>query len=453
MMKNLRNEQTKLSNSQTRIMTTKFTSFQKIYRNEKKSGVKKWSLLIVFILIVTLFLPWTQNIRAKGNVTALRQEQRPQQINTVIGGKVEQWYVKEGDVIKQGDTILRLSEIKADYLDPNLLQRTTDQLNAKQSGIGYYKQKVNANEAQMKALENALQAKMQQLSTKLQQLQVKAEADSMDMMAAINDWKIATLQFNRQKALYDSGLVSLTQLETRNQSFQNASAKKISAENKFIAAKQEINITRIEFSAIEQEYAEKTSKAEGDKFSSLSMIAATQADVAKLQNLFASYSVRNGMYYVTAPQDGQIVKTKTAGIGEVVKEGEMLLSIVPRNVQYAVELYVRPADLPLINIGQKVRFVFDGFPVILFSGWPQLSYGTFGGIVSAVENNVSENGNFKVLVREDSTEKKWPPFLKMGTGANGIALLKNVPIWYELWRNINSFPPDYYQTSKNKEQK
>jgi RsmE family RNA methyltransferase len=32
----------------------------------------------------------------------------------------------------------------------------------------------------------------------------------------------------------------------------------------------------------------------------------------------------------------------------------------------------------------------------------------------------------------------------------GISLLKNVPIWYELWRNINGFPPDYYQASYKK---
>jgi hypothetical protein len=33
----------------------------------------------------------------------------------------------------------------------------------------------------------------------------------------------------------------------------------------------------------------------------------------------------------------------------------------------------------------------------------------------------------------------------MGGGANGIALLKDVPIGYELWRNINGFPPEYYK--------
>jgi hypothetical protein len=101
-------------------------------------------------------------------------------------------------------------------------------------------------------------------------------------------------------------------------------------------------------------------------------------------------------------------------------------------------------DLPLVNIGQPVRFWFDGFPAIVFSGWPQASYGTFGGVVSAVERNVNEEGKFRVLVSEDPNDSPWPDQLRMGAGAQGMALLKNVPVWYELWRNINGFPPDYY---------
>ena len=74
-------------------------------------------------------------------------------------------------------------------------------------------------------------------------------------------------------------------------------------------------------------------------------------------------------------------------------------------------------------------------------------------MVSAIESNVSENGKFRVLISEDPADRRWPQELKIGTGANGIALLKNVPVWYELWRNINSFPPDYYRQKKNEEKK
>lgn len=408
--------------------------------------------LIAFAMIL-LFLPWTQNIRAKGKVTALRQEQRPQQVNTVIGGKVERWFIKEGDVVEKGDTIVQLSEIKTDYLDPKLVERTGEQITAKQFSVQYYQSKITATQNQIDALQASLKAKLSQLQGKLLQAEVKIKSDSAEMITAENDWKIASFQYNRQKAMHDSGLVSLTQLETRNQAYQTTLAKKISAENKYFASKQERSILYLEISAVQQEYAEKVAKAESDKYGSLSLVASGRGDIARLQNQQASYSIRNGMYYVLAPQSGQIIKARTSGIGEVVKEGEMLVHIVPDQIDYAVELYVRPVDLPLISPGQEVRFLFDGFPAIVFSGWPEASYGTYAGIVSAVESDVSENGKFKVLIREDASYRKWPKELRIGTGANGIALLKNVPVWYELWRNINSFPPDYYKPINAKEQK
>jgi hypothetical protein len=36
----------------------------------------------------------------------------------------------------------------------------------------------------------------------------------------------------------------------------------------------------------------------------------------------------------------------------------------------------------------------------------------------------------------------------MGSGVMGIALLGDVPIWYELWRQLNGFPPDMYMDMK-----
>ena len=424
-----------------------YNSYNKIYRHGKISRIRYWFYGFIILMLIILFLPWTQNIRAKGTVTTLRQEQRPQQMNTVIPGKIVKWHVKEGDFVKPGDTIVELAEIKDDYLDPSLVKRTKEQLTAKELSVDYYQSKVEVTQSQIGALNAARELKQNQLQNKMQQLRLKVQSDSMDLIAANNDLKIADLQYKRQKALFDSGLVSLTQLEQRNQVYQNATAKNVSAENKLAAARQDLTITQIEMNSIEQEYAEKISKAQGDQFQSLSQIATGQSDIAKLENQFANYSIRSGLYYITAPQSGQVTKAKRAGIGEIVKEGEMLVEIVPDKFQYAVELFIRPVDLPLVAKGQKVRFLFDGFPAIVFSGWPNASYGTFGGNIIAVENSVSANGKFRVLVAEEPGDKPWPYQLKVGTGANGIALLKNVPVWYELWRNVNGFPPDYYNPS------
>jgi multidrug efflux pump subunit AcrA (membrane-fusion protein) len=419
--------------------------------HDKNSKLKLWFLACLMVFVIFLFLPWTQNVRAKGTVTTLLQDQRPQQVNTIIGGRVMKWHIKEGDFVKAGDTLVQLTEVKIEYLDPQLLQRTKEQLASKELSVEYYKSKVGVGDQQIGAINSGLQLKLSQLRNKLEQLQLKVQADSAEAAAANNDLAIGTKQFNRQKAMYDSGLVSLTQLEIRNQQFQNAVAKRISAENKLANSKQDLTITRIEMSAVQQENVEKVAKAQGDQFQSLTQIASGQADVAKLANQYASYNIRNGMYYIMASQSGQIIKAQKAGIGEFVKDGDMIAEIVPDKIQYAVEMFVQPLDLPLIAIGQKVRFLFDGFPAIVFSGWPKASSGTFGGEIVAVESNVSSNGRFRVLVQENATDKPWPKELKMGAGAQGITLLKDVPVWYELWRNINGFPPDYYKKEEEKQ--
>ena len=425
--------------------TQHYSAHEHVYRYDRKSRVRNWFFGILIGMAIILFLPWTQNFRSNGLVTTLYQDQRPQQVNTIIGGQLIKWYVKEGDFVRAGDTLIQLAEVKPDYLDPALLERTAEQLEGKAQSVEFYKQKAGTAEQQLQALDKGIGLKLEQLKNKLTQLELKVQADSAENVAATNDLNIARVQFERQRVLYDSGVVSLTQLEQRNQAYQSAFAKKISAENKLANTKQELVITKLELRAQVQDNLEKKAKTEGERLQSLTAIANGQAEVAKLKNLYASYSIRNGMYYILAPQNGQVIKAKKAGLGEYVKEGEMIVEIVPEKISYAVEMFVRPLDAPLINPGQKVRLLFDGFPAIVFSGWPNASYGTFGGIVTAVEKNINEDGKFRVLVKEDPNDKPWPPQLQVGAGGQGIALLKNVPIWYELWRNFNGFPADYYK--------
>ena len=400
-----------------------------------------------------LFLPWTQNIKVRGNVSTLYQEQRPQQLNSPIPGKIIKWYVKNGDYVKKGDTLLQLSEVKEDYLDPLLVKRTEQQVEAKKGLQKYYEAKVGTTNSQLQALNSARDLKLSQLKVKISQLNNKLAGEEAELEAAKNELRMASDQYERQKKMYDEGLVSLTQFQQRSVSYQNALAKKTATENKLAQTRQEIVNVSIEQNATIQDYNEKLSKTEGDRFQSMGQIEGSDGDIAKLENQVANYKARQGLYFVIASQDGQVVQINKAGIGEILKDGESIATIVPDKVDYAVEIYIKPVDLPLVKEGQRVMCIFDGFPAIVFSGWPNSSYGTFAGKVIAVENNISANGMFKALVIQDKNEKQWPPKIKMGTGVQGIAILNDVPIWYELWRNINGFPPDYYEVKTEKSAK
>ena len=423
-------------------------SYKNIYNIDKTNKVSRVLLILLAASIACLFLPWTQNIRTKGNVTTLRQEQRAQGVTTIIPGRIMKWYIKEGDIVQAGDTIAQLTEVKEDYLDPALLVRTGEQLTAKEQSITYYQEKTTAQQNQITNLQSSLEIKTNQLKNKIQQQRVKIKSDSANLIAARNDYQIANKQYARQKELYDQGLVSLTQLEQRNQSLQSFQARMIANENNLTNSRQELLITNLELGGAQQEYMEKMNKAQSEIMQSMTQIASGQGDISKLKNQYSNYKNRAQLYFIIAPQNGQIVQAKKSGIGEIIKDGETIAEIVPTEMDYAVELFIEPLDIPLVNIGQSIRFVFDGFPAIVFSGWPSASYGTFGGEIVAIENAVSPNGKYRILVKENKKDKSWPKQLRLGAGAQAIALLKDVPVWYELWRNINGFPPDFYQ-SKN----
>jgi len=395
--------------------------------------------------VIILFLPWTQNISGSGAVTTLKPDQRPQTIHTAIAGRIEKWYVKEGDFVQKGDTILFISEIKEDYLDPQLIELTKSQVEAKKMAVQSYGGKVTSLSSQIQAIENERKLKLQQAANKIRQGVLKVTSDSMDLVAVRTQVKIANTQFNRSVTLNKEGLKPLTDVEEKRLKLQEVEAKIITQENKFLASKNELINAKVEINRISAEYAEKDSKARSDQFAALSNQYDTKAQVNKLENQYANYKIRSGMYYIKAPQSGFVNRAIQSGLGETIKEGTQIVSIMPSKYDIAVETYVSPNDLPLIHKGEKVRIWFDGWPTIVFSGWPNLSYGTFGGKIVAVENFISDNGKFRVLIAPDKEEEAWPKQISMGSGAQTLALLENVPVWFELWRSLNGFPPNYYR--------
>ncbi|MEM1121303.1 MAG: HlyD family efflux transporter periplasmic adaptor subunit [Bacteroidota bacterium] len=436
---------------QSRMNESDYQSFYKIDLPTSNRMFKYWLSGSFLVLFLFLFLPWTQNIQTGGNVTTLNPGQRPQSIEATIAGRINHWYVREGQFVKKGDTIAHLTEIKVDYFDDDLVNRTKRQVEAKNQTIGAYGQKANALSQQIQAMQQQLRFKKEQLENKLQQAALKIENASANLKQAEIDFQIAEYQYRRTDTLYQKGIKSLTDLEGKRLKVQETEAKVISARNKLAEAKNDEQIAKLEFSAVENEYANKIAKARSDRFSTLSNQYDAEGSVTKLEIQYQSYLRRSDFYYVTAPQDCFVNQAVKKGIGETVKEGEALVTIMPADFDLAVELFVAPMDLPLVQLGQEVRFIFDGWPAFIFSGWPSLSFGTYHGHITAIENNISDNGKYRVLVSSDN-EKPWPEALRVGSGAQGIALLNDVPLWYELWRQLNGFPPDFYY-AEDKEEK
>jgi len=419
----------------------------------KKSRLKRVTLFIVLSLLITLFiclfLPWMQNINAKGYVTTRSPNQRPQDIQSVIAGRLEKWFVQEGDFVKKGDTVVYITEIKSEYFDPELLTRTSEQIDAKEQSITSYNNKMDALQNQYQALEASLKLKLEQTQNKIEQARNKISIDSIDLVAQQSNLNIAENQLYRTQQLYDKGLKTLTELQEKEFKLQSVAAKVNVQKNKLLNQKNMMGNLKIDLQAIEKEYDDKLSKSQSEKQSALSAKLESVAATSKLKNQYSNYNERQKFYYISAPQDGYITKTLKKGIGETVKEGTAIATIMPATYDLAVELYMKPQDIPLLELNNTVNLRFDGWPAIVISGWPKSSTGIFTGNIVAIDKFIGVNGYYRILISPNTAEKKWPQNLSIGTGANAFILLKEVPIWYEVWRQLNGFPPDFYTQNNN----
>jgi multidrug resistance efflux pump len=370
------------------------------------------------LFLILLFVPWQQNIRGTGKVTAFNPGNRPQTVETAIAGRIQRWHVQEGEYVNKGDTIITLSEVRERFFDPELLTRLREQIGAKEKSVTAKMQKAQALARQVSALRSALDNKVNQTKAKL-------EAEHIRFLNMQN-------QFERNKKLFEAGNIPLTKYQDIEYKFQSAQADYLSIQ--------------IEMDRVQAEYLDKISKAESDRSNTEAEIFETQAELAKLHNEYANMEIRNQQYQLVAPQDGVVVKAMKAGIGETIKEGEAVCTIMPMsNSDVAAEMYIRAMDVPLISKGRKVRIIFDGWPAIQFSGWPSVSVGTFGGTVRVIDYVNSRPGEFRILVVPDSTDSPWPRQLRLGSGIKGWVMLDDVPVWYEIWRQLNGFPPSLYE--------
>ena len=382
----------------------------------------RWILTVAAIFFIVMFLPWQQNIHGNGMVTALSPAHRPQVVPTLIAGRIIDWKIQEGQFVEKGDTLVVIGEVKEKYFDPRLLQRVQEQITAKQGMLESKRRKADA-------LRRNLEATRVAMRRKIEQAVAKVEAEKVKFGNAEN-------QYQRNKVLYEAGNITLSK-------FQDA-------EYKYRMSEADYRQAQIEVNRLEAEFNEKISKTESDLNNTMAEYYESDGEIAKMNNEFANLQIRNEQYHILAPQDGYIVKALKAGYGETISEGEAICTIMPDVRDVAVEMYVKAMDVPLIAIGRKVRIQFDGWPALQFSGWPSISVGTFGGTVKVIDYVNSKPGEFRILVTPDPGQEQWPAQLRVGSGTKGWVMLDNVKVWYEIWRQLNGFPPSLYRAPEEK---
>jgi multidrug efflux pump subunit AcrA (membrane-fusion protein) len=402
--------------------------------------------LIVTLAVALTLTPWQQNVQGSGRVIAFHPEERPQNIDAPIEGRIAKWYVVEGSKVKKGDPIVDLSDN-----DPAILERLGQERTATINTVSAGQRRVQAIEDRIRGLELTLKTGVSAAQARVQMAIDRVAAAEQSLEASKSALTTAKLQIERQRGLAAKGLTSTRNVELAELDYQQKTADVERATATLNAAKNEKLSLESELQRVDADSQSRIDEAWSSHASAVSDVAKAQAEVTKVEVRLARQSTQR----ITAPIDGTVFRVIGRQSGELLKSGDQICVLVPNANNNVVELFMNGNDTPLISPGRSVRLQFEGWPALQFVGWPSVAVGTFGGRVLLVDSTDNGQGKFRVLVEADPNDEPWPGqnYLRQGVRANGWVLLNQVPLGYELWRQFNGFPPSVAQSEPGKESK
>lgn len=404
------------------------------------------TLLALFFLLID-FVPWTQTVTVTGQLSAYTPYERPQEIEARITGRIKNWHVFEGVRVKQGDLILEMDDYDPNFMAPDLLalfeQRKTALEQTRQAALARAEQldrRIGEMKNLVKAAVPSAQARVVEAENKVREAQQKVE--SAKITAAT-----AELNVNRHRQLVSEGLVSQRELELTIQADVAAKADLQGAQASLKAAEQARAALSFGRDQVTADVQQRLLDAEAARDAAVAEAAKSLDQLAELSLRQENAQQRILASRIYAPIDGTVVRMAKAGIGETMKQGDTVVTISPLSSDKAVEMWAEGLDAPLLTPGRKVKLLFYGIPAIPLPAWPELMAGTRSGLIKVVDQVDDGKGNYRFWVVPDPDDDPWPDQsqVRQGTKTMGWVILNRVPLWYELWRRFNFFPPDYTQ--------
>ncbi|MFO0642300.1 MAG: HlyD family efflux transporter periplasmic adaptor subunit [Polyangiaceae bacterium] len=402
-----------------------------------KAGIRSVARLIVVTLVVAIaslfVIPWQQQAFGRGRVIAFAPLDRRQNLEAPIDGRVMSWEVREGSKVKEGDVIAVLADN-----DPELLARMRLERAAVEDRLAAARSRVRSFEDRIVSLETSRSIGFSAAGSRARMARDRVVSAERALDAAVGAERTAKLNLDRQRSLAKDGLTSQRAVELAELEMLRTTTDVERAKAGLSAAKSEELALRSDQDKFQSDASAQIRDAEAARANAQAEVANAQAEITRIDTRLS----RQATQRIVAPRDGTVLHLLAAQGTEMVKAGEAIAVLVPDAEDRAVELLVDGNDLPLVNAGRKVRLQFEGWPAVQFSGWPQVAVGTFGGEVALVDATDDGKGKFRIVVRPEPGEK-WPEtrFLRQGVRAQGFVMLGRVTLAYEIWRQLNGFPP------------
>lgn len=399
-----------------------------------------WWLLLLFLamLIFVALSPWQQNLPGAGRVVALTPVERQQNVEAPVDGRVVKWHVIEGTRVKEGDPIVDISDN-----DPEIIVRYQREVDAMRARLAEARNRELAQQQAILGLEGSRRSALDAAQSRIQMAVERVRAAERAQEAAQATLSTAKLNLDRHKDLLPFGLVSTRMVELAQLGYDQAVADLDRAKASLNAARQDRTALEADRVKIENDFKTSIDTATANLAAARQEIANSQAALQPVEVRLSRQNTQS----VIAPRDGVILRLLAQPGSEMLKAGDPVAILVPESHSTVVELWVHGNDMPLITAGDRVRIQFEGWPAVQFVGWPSVAVGTFGGVVTLVDATDNGLGKFRLLIAPDPGDQPWPArrYLRQGVRANGWVLLRQVPLWWELWRQFNGFPPSLPQ--------
>ncbi len=426
--------------------SAKLQSWEAVEIPERLKFSSKLALkLILLFLLIVAFVPWTQTITVTGQLSAYTPYERPQDIESQITGRIKKWHVFEGVRVKQGDLILELDDYDPNFMSPELLtfleQRKKALEQTRKAALARAEQldkRIQEMQNLVKAAVPSAQARVVEAENKVREAHQKVEAAKIAVATA-------ELNVDRHKQLAEQGLVSQRELELTIQAAIATKADLQGAQANLKAAEQAMKALSFGREQVNAEVLQRLLDADAARDASVAEAAKASDQLADVSLRQSNAEQRRIASRILAPIDGTVVKMAEAGAGETVRQGDKIVRLSPLSMDKAIEMTADGLDAPLLNVGRKVKILFYGIPAIPLPAWPELMAGTYTGVIKVIDQVDDGKGNFRFWVVPDLEDRPWPEqaHVRQGTKAMGWVILNRVPLWYELWRRFNLFPPDY----------
>lgn len=405
--------------------------------------------LVVLFLLVIVFIPWTQTITVTGQMSAYTPYERPQDIEAQITGRIRKWHVLEGDQVKEGDLILELEDNDPNFMSPHLLAFLDQRKKALEKAQQAALMRIDQLDKRIVEMRNLVKAAVPSAEARVVESANKVREAYQKVEAAKIAATTAALNVERHKQLSKRGLVSQRELELTIQADTASQAELEGARANLRAAEEAMKSLSFGRDQVSAEMLQRLLDAEAGRDASVAEAAKVGDQLADVSLRLSNAEQRRLAGKILAPIAGTVVKMAKTGVGETVRQSDTLIRLSPTSTDKAIEMTADGLDAPLLNVGRKVKILFYGIPAIPLPAWPELMAGTYSGVIKVIDQVDDGKGNYRFWVVPDPDDRAWPEqsHVRQGTKVMGWVILNRVPLWYELWRRFNLFPPDYEERS------